>query len=76
VVVRHGGYVGERAQEYQEYYNRANDTADNSVELLHMTFKGDEVVSTRHDIREPESYIRTLRAVDQQMARAWRGRLR
>ena len=74
MVVRHGGYVGEGAE---RHYRRANDTPDNSVELLHETFNeyGD-FESQWHDIREPESYIRTLRTVDQPAARAWRGRLR
>jgi hypothetical protein len=70
VVARHGGYVGERAR---EYYSQANDTVDNSVELLHMAFKYGLAVSERHDIREPESYVRTLRKVDRPEARAWRG---
>lgn len=71
VVVRHGGYVGEEAA---QHYNRANDTSDNSVNLLNITFDehGD---SDRqwHDIREPESYIRTLPEAERSAVRAWRG---
>jgi hypothetical protein len=71
VVARHGGYVGERAA---QHYSRANDTPDNSVELFTNTFnESGDLESQWHDIREPESYIRTLPEAAQPAAQAWRG---
>jgi hypothetical protein len=72
VVVRHGGYAIEPAE---WRYNRASDTAHNSVELLRTVFKDGTVTSLRHDIREPETYIRTLMDVARPGARTWRGHL-
>jgi hypothetical protein len=73
VVARHGGYVGE---DVERHYKRANDTPDNSVELYRATLEHGKAVSFRYDIREPESYIRTLTEASQPAARAWQGRLR
>jgi hypothetical protein len=76
VVVRHGGYVGENAR---LHYSRSNDTPDNSAELYNAAFVGDTVMhveGSQYDIREPESYIRTLMQQSQPAVRAWRGRLR
>lgn len=76
VVARHGGYVGERAQ---EHYRRENDTPDNSVELYRALYEGYPVwqlASCRYDIREPKSYVHTLAKATQTVARAWRGELR
>jgi hypothetical protein len=77
IVVRHGGSGGENTE---RHYSRENDTPDNSVELYSATFMDDPVEAKRlsfhYDIREPESCVRTLRAVDQPAVRAWRGRLR
>lgn len=75
VVVRHGGYAGENAR---WHYRRANDTPDNSVELYNAVFDAgppEHVEDFRYDIREPESWVRTLIAECQPGARAWRGRL-
>lgn len=75
VVARHGGIAAASAP---EHYSRAHDTPDNSVELYTATFGGDgekHLVSFGYDIREPESYIRTVLPEDQPEARAWRGRL-
>jgi hypothetical protein len=76
VVARHGGYVGERAE---QHYRNVNDTPDNSVELYRALYEGYpawHVASCRYEIREPKSYIRTLMQQSQPAARAWRGRLR
>lgn len=73
VVARHGGYAGEDAE---RRYRRANDTPDNSVELFNMVFKNGKATSFKHDICEPESYIRTRREATQPGVRTWRGRLR
>jgi hypothetical protein len=59
-----------------EHYRRVNDTPDNSVELFSMMFEDGKAASFRHDIREPESYIRSLAPASQPAARAWRGGLR
>lgn len=73
VVARHGGYAGE---DDERRYHRAGDAPDNSVELLNMVFKDDKATSFQYDIREPESYIRTLMEATQSAARTWRGQLR
>ena len=73
---RHGGFVGERAP---QHYRSQNDTPSDSVELYTALFAGGAVLhrgSFGYDIREPESYVRTLREADQPAARTWRGRLR
>jgi hypothetical protein len=73
VVARHGGYAGEAVA---RHYGQANDTPDNSVELYSAHFEGVKRAATvQHDIREPESYVRTLSEAVQPGARAWRGRL-
>jgi hypothetical protein len=69
VVAWHGGYAGEDAE---RHYHRANDTPDNSVELCNMVFKDGRAASFQCDIREPESYIRTLVEATQPAVRAWR----
>lgn len=76
VIVRHGGYVPSDAK---QHYSRATDTPDNSVTLYSARFAEDRdkhIASFRFDIREPESYIRTLVANAQPGMRAWRGILR
>jgi hypothetical protein len=76
VIVRHGGYVGEDAK---RHYSREHDTPDNTVELYRAVFDDgppEHVEEFRYEIREPESYVRTLMEDSQPAARAWRGRLR
>jgi hypothetical protein len=75
VVARHSGYVGEIFKAIR-HYDRSNDAPDNSVELYSAMFEDGRAVSFRYDIREPESYIRTLSTVDQPANRSWRGQLR
>jgi hypothetical protein len=75
VLARHGGYAGEEAE---RSYNRPYGTPDNSVVLYRAFFEGkapERIDSFHHDIREPESYVRTLTEAVQPAARAWRGRL-
>lgn len=75
VTVRHGGYIGKDAI---SHYDPANDTLDNSVKLYSAQFEKGlcwSAVRCTYNIREPESYIRTLSDEIQLAVRRWRGRL-
>jgi hypothetical protein len=73
VTVRHFGYVED---ETVAFYSRQEDRPHHSVELFSVRLARNRVVSSRFDVREPESYIRTLASDVQPGVRAWRGRPR